>query len=88
MNSVEMAPMAVREMAFRGIPWNRVVLGKSTCLKAGVNSSKFSRGRDRIDRLVSGADGKENAYEIHNAMQNELMQRASISSGTELVSGT
>ena len=31
----ETAPIAVREMAFRGIPWNRVVAGKSTYYKAG-----------------------------------------------------
>ena len=30
----ETAPIAVREMAFWGIPWNRVVPGKSTYLKA------------------------------------------------------
>jgi fumarate reductase flavoprotein subunit len=32
---VETAPVAVREMAFWGIPWNRVVPGKSTYYKGG-----------------------------------------------------
>jgi len=34
--------------------------------------------QERIDRLISGTNGKENVYEIRNAMQNELMERVSI----------
>lgn len=38
---VETAPVAVREMAFWGIPWNRVVPGKSTYFKAGKQFEKI-----------------------------------------------
>lgn len=37
---VETAPVAVREMAFWGIPWNRVVAGKGTYFKAGQQFEK------------------------------------------------
>jgi fumarate reductase flavoprotein subunit len=37
---VETAPEAVREMAFWGIPWNRVVPGKSTYFKGGKQYDK------------------------------------------------
>ncbi|MBU0733297.1 MAG: fumarate reductase flavoprotein subunit [Proteobacteria bacterium] len=37
---VETAPRAVREMAFWGIPWNRVVPGKSTYFKGGKQFEK------------------------------------------------
>jgi len=37
---VETAPKAVREMAFWGIPWNRVVPGKSTYFKGGEQFEK------------------------------------------------
>lgn len=36
----ETAPVAVREMAYWGIPWNRVVAGKSTYFKAGQQFEK------------------------------------------------
>ncbi len=36
----ETAPLAVREMAFWGIPWNRVVPGKSTYFKGGKQYEK------------------------------------------------
>ncbi len=36
----ETAPVAVREMAFWGIPWNRVVAGKGTYFKAGQQFEK------------------------------------------------
>ncbi|MFW6099585.1 MAG: FAD-binding protein, partial [Thermodesulfobacteriota bacterium] len=36
----ETAPKAVREMAFWGIPWNRVVPGKSTYFKGGEKYEK------------------------------------------------
>ncbi len=38
---VETAPIAVREMAFWGIPWNRVVPGKSTYFKGGKQFEKI-----------------------------------------------
>jgi fumarate reductase flavoprotein subunit len=38
---VETAPQAVREMAFWGIPWNRVVPGKSTYFKGGKQYEKL-----------------------------------------------
>ncbi len=37
----ETAPVAVREMAFWGIPWNRVVPGKSVYYKAGKQYEKI-----------------------------------------------
>jgi fumarate reductase flavoprotein subunit len=37
---VETAPVAVREMAFWGIPWNRVVPGRSTYFKGGKQHEK------------------------------------------------
>ncbi len=37
----ETAPIAVREMAFWGIPWNRVVAGKSKYFKAGKEYEKI-----------------------------------------------
>ncbi|MBW2707680.1 MAG: fumarate reductase flavoprotein subunit [Deltaproteobacteria bacterium] len=37
----ETAPIAVREMAFWGIPWNRVVPGKSTYFKGGKPFEKI-----------------------------------------------
>jgi fumarate reductase flavoprotein subunit len=37
---VETAPVAVREMAFWGTPWNRVVAGKSTYYKGGKQFEK------------------------------------------------
>ena len=37
---VERAPEAVREMAFWGLPWNRVVPGKSTYFKGGKEYEK------------------------------------------------
>jgi fumarate reductase flavoprotein subunit len=38
---VERAPEAVREMAFWGLPWNRVVPGKSTYFKGGKEYEKL-----------------------------------------------
>ena len=37
---VDTAPKAVREMAFWGVPWNRVVAGKSTYYKGGKKYKK------------------------------------------------
>ena len=41
---VETAPYAVREMALWGIPWNRVVQGKSTYFKGGKQYEKVESG--------------------------------------------
>jgi len=38
------APVAVREMAFWGIPWNRVVPGKGIYYKAGKQFEKIEKG--------------------------------------------
>lgn len=40
---VETAPIAVREMAFWGIPWNRVVPGKGVYFKAGKQYEKIEK---------------------------------------------
>ena len=40
---VETAPIAVREMAFWGIPWNRVVPGKGIYYKAGKQYEKIEK---------------------------------------------
>ncbi|MGD0398572.1 MAG: fumarate reductase flavoprotein subunit [Syntrophobacteraceae bacterium] len=40
---VETAPIAVREMAFWGIPWNRVVPGKGIYYKAGKQYDKIEK---------------------------------------------
>jgi fumarate reductase flavoprotein subunit len=37
-----------------------------------------NRNQERMDRLISGKDGKENVFEIRNAMQDELMERVGI----------
>jgi fumarate reductase flavoprotein subunit len=33
---------------------------------------------ERIDRIIKGADGKENVYEVRNAMQDQLMDYVGI----------
>ncbi|MGD9038138.1 MAG: fumarate reductase flavoprotein subunit, partial [Desulfobacteraceae bacterium] len=38
----------------------------------------LARDEERIHRLISGQDGHEDAFEIRNAMQDELMERVSI----------
>jgi fumarate reductase flavoprotein subunit len=42
---VETAPIAVREMAFWGIPWNRVVPGKGLYYKAGKQYEKIEKAQ-------------------------------------------
>ncbi len=36
------------------------------------------REQERLEQLISGKDGKENVFEVRNAMQDELMERVSI----------
>jgi len=50
----ETAPVAVREMAFWGIPWNRVVAGKSTYFKAGQQYEKIERKEN--EGLITARD--------------------------------
>jgi fumarate reductase flavoprotein subunit len=51
----------------------------------GVIRDAVIRQQERIERLISGKDGKENVYEIRNAMQDELMERVGIfRNGTDL----
>jgi fumarate reductase flavoprotein subunit len=51
---VETAPEAVREMAFWGIPWNRIEPGKSTYFKGGKQYEKLER-EDR-EGLITARD--------------------------------
>ncbi len=43
----ETAPVAVREMAHWGIPWNRVVAGKTTYFKAGKQYEKIEPKKEK-----------------------------------------
>jgi fumarate reductase flavoprotein subunit len=38
----------------------------------------LAREQERIERLISGSDGREDAYQIRNAMQDQLMDRVGI----------
>ena len=38
----------------------------------------LGRVQERIQRLISGRDGKENAFQIRTAMQDEMMERVGI----------
>jgi len=44
---VETAPIAVREMAFWGIPWNRVVPGKGISIRLENNTTRLRRKRKK-----------------------------------------
>jgi fumarate reductase flavoprotein subunit len=45
----------------------------------------LAREQERLEQLISGKDGKENVFEVRNAMQDELMERVSIfRNGTDL----
>jgi fumarate reductase flavoprotein subunit len=44
----------------------------------GVIRDGVIRQQERIDDFISGKNGKENVYEIRNAMQDELMERVGI----------
>jgi len=52
--------------------------GMETDFKTSCVRSTVRRDRERIDRIIDGKDGKENLYELHNAMQDELMERVAI----------
>jgi fumarate reductase flavoprotein subunit len=46
--------------------------------KTAVIRDRVAGDRERIDRLVSGKDGKENVFQVRSAMQDELMDRVGI----------
>ena len=50
----EQAPIAVREMAFWGVPWNRVVGGKSTYYKGGKEFEKVEPREN--EGLITGRE--------------------------------
>lgn len=50
----ETAPIAVREMAYWGIPWNRVVPGKGIYYKAGKEYEKFEK--PEMEGLITARD--------------------------------
>ena len=50
----EQAPIAVREMAFWGVPWNRVVGGKSTYYKGGKEYEKIEP--EENEGLITGRE--------------------------------
>jgi fumarate reductase flavoprotein subunit len=51
----------------------------------GVVTDGLRKEQERIERLTAGKDGKENAFEIRTAMQDELMDRVGIfRNGTDL----
>jgi fumarate reductase flavoprotein subunit len=52
--------------------------GYAVQYNTGVIRDAVIRQEERIGRLVSGKDGKENVYEVRNAMQDELMDRVGI----------
>ncbi|MDY0040847.1 MAG: fumarate reductase flavoprotein subunit [Desulforhabdus sp.] len=52
--------------------------GMETDFKTSCVRSTVRRDRERIDRIIDGKDGKENLYELRNAMQDELMERVGI----------
>jgi fumarate reductase flavoprotein subunit len=52
--------------------------GYETGYKTGVIKAETDRQQARIERLISGRDGRENVYEIRNEMQREMMERVGI----------
>jgi len=52
--------------------------GHEVQYKTATIRDRVARDRERIDRLVSGKDGKENVFQIRSAMQDELMDRVGI----------
>ncbi len=50
----ETAPIAVREMAYWGIPWNRVVPGKGIFYKAGKEYEKYEK--PEMEGLITARD--------------------------------
>jgi fumarate reductase flavoprotein subunit len=59
--------------------------GYQPSFKVAYAESGVKRERERIERLIRSSDGKENIYELRNAMQDELMDRVGIfRNGSEL----
>jgi len=52
--------------------------GYEVQFSTAVIKDRVSKDRDRIDRLIACKDGKENVFEIRNAMQDELTDRVGI----------
>ena len=46
--------------------------------KTAIVADAVKKQEERIDDLIKGKNGKENAYEVRNAMQDELMDRVGI----------
>jgi len=52
--------------------------GNDMQYNTAVVNNALAKDQERIDRLISGQDGHEDAFEIRNAMQDELMERVGI----------
>jgi fumarate reductase flavoprotein subunit len=52
--------------------------GYETAFRTDLSRSFVKRETDRIDRIVMGRDGKENAYAVRTAMQDVLMEKVGI----------
>ena len=52
--------------------------GYEVQFNTAVIRDRVNKDKDRIERLISCKDGKESVYDIHNAMQDELMDRVGI----------
>jgi fumarate reductase flavoprotein subunit len=54
------------------------VKGYEVALDTRIVKDCVAREQERIERLVSGSDGREDVFKIRNAMQDELMDRVGI----------
>jgi fumarate reductase flavoprotein subunit len=52
--------------------------GYEVALDTRIVKDCMAREQERIERLVSGSDGREDVFKIRNAMQDELMDRVGI----------
>ena len=52
--------------------------GYEVQFNTAVVRDRISKDKDRIDRLIAGKDGKENVFEVRNAMQDELTDKVGI----------
>lgn len=52
--------------------------GYEVDFKTAVVKDAVKKEEERIDRIIKGADGKENVYEVRNAMQDQLMDYVGI----------
>ena len=52
--------------------------GYDVQFKTASVKEALRRVRERLERLISGKEGDESAFEVRNAMQSELMERVSI----------